>query len=324
VTYRLAWLEQGRVPTGLVRAPGRGELAEVRTGFGAGLPGKQYVHGGIPVLPSGMSGIAEVRPVPAGGTAVDYVTTGGVRWDWLFFQDGANGSEAVLQSPSPETYRAGRRYSESFNHPVFGVSGPTSLSRRGDEITADLWLFGDRAGHLGDSVVEKARTALFRDGVPVGETAMAGVGRFTVPAGPAEYRLEVEGVRSADVSPFSTAVSGTWTFRSDTTDQARPLPLTVVRFTPELDDNGAAPAGRVLPVPLVVEQQEGADNGRVGRVDVEVSFDDGATWTKVPVAHHTALVRSGPAGTWASLRVSTTDSKGNTTRQTVIHAYRIT
>ncbi|WP_281262294.1 S8 family serine peptidase [Saccharothrix carnea] len=35
-------------------------------------------------------------------------------------------------------------------------------------------------------------------------------------------------------------------------------------------------------------------------------------------------VGCGPAGTWASLRVAATDSEGNTTRQTVIHAYRIT
>ncbi len=328
VSYRLSWVERGRAPTGFVRAPAKGDLAEVRTRFGPGVPGKQYLHTGNARLPEGPSGIGELRPVSPLGSAIDHVTPD-VRWEWTFYQENATGFEALLHSP-PESYRAGRRHGKSFNEPVFGPAAPVSagpyLFRRGDEVTADLWLFGDGAGNLGDSVVEEARTTLFRDGQRVGETPLAGVGRFPVPAGPAEYRLESEAVRSADLSPFATRVSGAWTFRSGTVAGAevRPLPLTVVRFTPELDDSGAARAGRVLPVPLVVEQQPGADHGRIGRIDVEVSFDDGTTWSKAPVIGRTALVRNaGEPGTWASLRVGATDSKGNAVRQTVIRAYRL-
>ncbi|MBB5801698.1 hypothetical protein F4560_001466 [Saccharothrix ecbatanensis] len=329
VSYRLSWAERGRAPTGLVRAPAKGELAEVRTRFGPGLPDKTYVHGGNARLPGNLlGGVAGMRPVTPLGSAIDYVTTD-VQWEWTFLQQNASGAEALLLS-TPDVYRAGRRYGKSFNEPVFGITAPASadpyLSRRGDDIRAGLWLFGDKAGNLGDSMVDKARTTLFRDGQPVGELPTAGYGGFTVPPGPAEYRLETEAVRSADLSPFATTVSGAWTFRSDTVagGEVRPLPLSVVRFTPKLDDSGAAPAGRVLPVPLVVEQQRGADNGRIDRIDVEVSFDDGATWSKAPVVGRTALVRNtGQPGAWASLRVGATDSKGNTVRQTVIHAYRI-
>ena len=64
----------------------------------------------------------------------------------------------------------------------------------------------------------------------------------------------------------------------------------------------------MLRVPLVVEQQQGAANGRVGRVQVEVSFDDGKTWSKAPVIGGTALVRNpGPPG-YASLRAKGSDS----------------
>ena len=328
VAYRLAGVEHGRAPTGFVRAPAKADLAEVRTRFGAGLPDKRYVHGGSPHVPGSPGGLAELRPVTPLGGAVDYVTTD-VRWEWTFFQENATGPEALLRS-TPEDYRSGRRYDTAFNRPVFGPSAPASpnpyLFRRGDQITADLWLFGDGAGNLGDSMVDRARTTLFRDGRQVGETPLPGIGRFTVPAGPAEYRLESEAVRSAELSPFATSVSGTWTFRSDTVagTATRPLPLSVVRFTPKLDDSGATPAGRILRVPLVVEQQRGADNGRIGRIDVEVSFDDGKTWSRTPVIGRTALVRNtGQAGAWASLRIAATDSEGNAVRQTVIHAYRL-
>jgi hypothetical protein len=146
-----------------------------------------------------------------------------------------------------------------------------------------------------------------------------------VPPGAADFRVETEVVRTPGVSEFSTAISGAWTFRSDTTpgDRFTPLPLTVVRFTPDLDANGVAPAGRVLRVPLVVEQQQGATNGRVDRVKVEVSFDDGKSWSSAAVAGRTAFVRNPATAGHASLRVKGSDRNGNTFEQTVIRAYKI-
>jgi hypothetical protein len=60
-------------------------------------------------------------------------------------------------------------------------------------------------------------------------------------------------------------------------------------------------------------------------VEVEVSFDDGDTWSKAPVVGGAALVRNtGEPGGYASLRAKGSDSKGNTFEHSVIRAYRIT
>ncbi|GGP73272.1 S8 family serine peptidase [Saccharothrix coeruleofusca] len=325
VHYRFAWLWHGKVPTGFERAPARSELAEVRTRFGGGGDGKQHGYGANPSV-EGLASWSVLPRVPAPGSAIDYLTSD-VKWNWTLMQSSPQGVEAMLGNDG-RAYQAGRSYQEDFNSPVFGPAMPESsypyLSRLGDEVRLSLPLFGDGAGHVGSSAVSSARTTLHRDGAKVGETTSPGNGRFEVPAGRAGFTVETTAERTPGVSEFSTRVSGSWTFRSDTVpgEQARTLPMTVVRFAPELDEAGAAPVGRVLRVPLVVQQDGPA--GRVGRVRVEVSFDDGGSWSQVPVAGRTALVRNtGTPGEFASLRVKGTDSRGNAFEQTVIRAYKL-
>ncbi|QFZ24205.1 peptidase S8 [Saccharothrix syringae] len=319
VRYRFAWGSTGRAHTGLERAPAKSELAEVRTTTGPLPAGRVMALGGESEA-AGIDGLVWSQTAGASGAFVDYVNTEDVRWTWHASQIRSEplGFEAELASAA-RTYRPGRVYRESFNHPVFGpaLRGPGALSRVGDRINVDLDLFGDGAGNAGASRTTSARTALFRGGRLVGETADPGAGTFDVPATAGAYRLEVGATR--DVSDFGTGVSGSWTFRSAAGD--RTLPLTVVRFAPRLDATGSASAGRLLPVPLVPGQQVGA---ALRGVRVEASFDDGRTWTRVPVAGRTALVRNpGTPGAFASLRVEGADVRGNTFRQTVVHAYRI-
>ncbi|XVV00423.1 hypothetical protein ACQPW3_23620 [Actinosynnema sp. CA-248983] len=326
VTYRLAWEERGKAPTGFVRSPSKSELTEVRTAFGPRPPGRIGEHGGSPTTADGIYGLGGAGAVEAG--AVDHVLGAGLRWRWQLFQGTPEALETVLFSPT-RTYRPGRRYAESFGFPVIGPTPPHSarpyLFRVGDMVVADLWLFGDGAGNRGDSLAGTSRTTLYRNGDKVGETALPGIGVFPVPAGAADYRLEAESSRPSAVSEFTTRVHTAWTFRSDTAPGEEPnaLPLTVVRFTPNLDADGTASAGRLLPVPLAITQQAG-DHGRVQRVRVEASFDDGRTWSEAPVLGRTAMVRNAAgAGAYASLRINGADSKGNTFEHTLIRAYKL-
>ncbi|NUT93231.1 MAG: S8 family serine peptidase, partial [Saccharothrix sp.] len=278
VTYRLAWEERGKAPTGFVRAPGKGELTEVRTAFGPRPPGRVGDHSGNPTTADGIYGVGGSVAVEPSAGAVDHVLGAGATWRWQVLQGTPGTLETVLIS-SDRTYRPGRRYAESFGFPVLGPTPPHStrpyVFRVGDVMVADLWLFGDGAGNRGDSLVGTSRTALHRNGELVGETPLPGIGAFPVPAGPGDFRLEAESTRASDVSEFTTRVHTAWTFRSDTApaDVFKAVPLTIVRFTPDLDATGAARAGRLLAVPLAVTQQEGS--GHVRRLRVEVSFDDG-------------------------------------------------
>ncbi|QFZ17622.1 S8 family serine peptidase [Saccharothrix syringae] len=325
--YRFRWAERGAAPTGFTRAPAERELAEVRTSFGPGDPAAEHLHGGVGFVAGGTGGWAALFPVTPGGGAVDHVNVDGTTWRWTKTEWGASGPVVDYQS-AERTYRAGRTYRERFGFPVFGPGLPDSpyvyLGRAGDRLVAQVPLVDDAADNLGSSVYRSGRTALHRDGEPVGETAHP-YGEFTVPPGAADYRLEQEVVRDPALFEFATRVDGAWTFRSGTVpgDQVRRLPLSVVRFTPALDASGGTPAGRLLRVPLTVRQQGGADNGRVRRLRVEVSFDDGRSWAAVPVAGGAALIRNPNAAGYASLRASGADSRGNTFRHTVIRAYKI-
>ncbi len=330
VNYRFAWIEYGEVPTGFTRTPAKGDLAEVRTKFGPSPAADEFIHGGNAVGPAGSGGWAALFPVRQGGEAVDHVTVAdGVKWNWSMLQIRGD-FDIVSNFTSPDRgYRGGSRAEERFNFPVFGPGAPPTrfdyLSRTGDVLTVSVPLFNDGGGNVGASAYSSARTTLYRDGQKVGETAEPG-GRFTVPGGVARYRAEVDVVRAPGVSEFASRVTSAWTFRSDTVpgEQSRRLPLSVVRFTPKLDANGSTPAGRVLRIPLTVEQQQGADNGHVRKIEIEASFDDGTTWTKIPVIGNTALVRNTDQAGYASLRAKGSDSKGNTFEHSVIRAYKIT
>jgi hypothetical protein len=73
------------------------------------------------------------------------------------------------------------------------------------------------------------------------------------------------------------------------------------------------------------------DGGRVTAPALQVSYDDGATWTDVPVqaiadqrfaATYTQPEASATSG-YVSLRVEATDGDGNSVDQTLIRAYRL-
>ncbi|WP_367127376.1 S8 family serine peptidase [Saccharothrix sp. HUAS TT1] len=320
-SYWLGWVEQGRVPDGFVRRPRPADLARVRTTIALkDLGGPRDLVGSV-VSPSGAAGPGFLADVTSSPTSTRH-TTPGVTWQTLFFDDGG------LMSGKEERYGAGRTYDRSFGAPVIGpvmYSGAyPNLTRAGNEVSVSLSLFGDREGNEGYSRTTSARTALYRDGVLVGENDNSGHGVFAVPPGPAVFRARTEVTRAPEVSDFSTRIEVDWTFRSDTTTRERRLPMSVVRFTPALDGTGSAPAYRPLTVPLVVDGQRGVDNPPLRRFRVEVSYDDGASWTSLPVLGRVALVgnRAEP-GTFASLRVRAADDRGGELSQTVIRAYRL-
>jgi hypothetical protein len=323
VSYRFAAAMSGRAPTGFSKALTARDLATVKTTFGPSPAGREHFHGFSPVNPQGGGGFSWLAPVVAPGSAIDYIAGDGVKWSSSYYQGTPGATEANQQS-MPTEYRAGRSYSTTLN---FGVFGPTlnpygyTLGRFGNNLYVNVPLFGDGRGSPGYSKVDTARTALYRDGVLVGSLPSAGSAGFPVPAAAGAYRVEASATRSV-VSSLSTSVSGVWTFRSAATAEQQKLPLTVLRFEPRLDSNNSAPAGRLLLVPVAVQQNPGADNGTVRKITVEVSFDDGGTWRRVPVVGDSALVFN-PAVGFASLRASATDSKGNSTAVTVLRAYAI-
>ena len=99
----------------------------------------------------------------------------------------------------------------------------------------------------------------------------------------------------------------------------------MVRFTPALDGNNSAPAGRTFTIPVTIQTQNGT---QPHRLTVEASYDDGTTWKPATLRKTgdgwNAEVRH-PRGTgFVSLRATATDQKANSITQTLIRAYRLT
>ncbi|WP_245736264.1 S8 family serine peptidase [Micromonospora pattaloongensis] len=337
--YALAEVFPGRMVNGFERNYRRADLATVRHEFRGEAPGGAAERAVFAVYPLDGGSLAPVLPTAVpGGRVEHYNTARGVRWDSeLDFgtpaEDGWLDLKAILFSPQPVAYRAGRDYREQWNVAPFGPAMPASrfpdewVSRQGDLLYASVPLFSDRYGHIGVSLTDTARTALYRDGKLLGETTDPGWGVFTVPPEPADYRLETRATRS--VSDLATEVSAAWTFPSAHSDGDgfAKLPVMAVRFAPALDAANAAPSGRAFRIPVTVQRQPGAPAAQVRQLTVEVSYDDGRTWGAAELwpgrSGWTATVRHPAGAGYVSLRATAADSAGNTVTQSVIHAYRL-
>ena len=197
----------GRMPTGLVRHYQRREFATVKQEFaalGGGLLAERGVYG---EFDADFLGWGVLLPVAAPGKRVEYYKAAGLRWSssldygtpvedlpWLDLK-------AMLSQDNLE-YRAGRQYRDRWGGAPLSQSfaesqwGPAGLFRTSDIITLDVPVYSDTAGHPGSSLTDTARTALYRDGVLVGESADPGYGAFEVPAAAGRYRMETSATRS--------------------------------------------------------------------------------------------------------------------------------
>ncbi|MFC5183246.1 hypothetical protein [Actinomadura harenae] len=163
---------------------------------------------------------------------------------------------------------------------------------------------------------------------------------------PADYRLVWE---SSDPDVPDATGTTDWRFRSapggatatlpktafcglDTSTSCSFLPLLFVTYDLKLDADSRAKAGQPFDVGFRVshQQYQAAPTGVTGTV--EVSYDDGATWSGPSAAtagsdgvFHASVTH--PAydrdHRWVSLRVTAHDADGSSVTQTNVHAYRL-
>jgi subtilisin family serine protease len=337
--YLLTYFTEGRFITGFKKAVKQADLATIRADHlrhADGAAGDKVAFGEPVDIPTG--GWAVVMPFELPFARTEYYSTEGVRWTRIFDETVAN-----PESPFPDfvssqfvqgrALPAGSNVAERWNHAAFGptLADPPFpelwASRFGDTILVAPPIFGDGAGHQGYSLTTSERTVVTRDGTVISDEPFLGVA-VDVPPGPATYRVAMRAERGA---PFdlATVVDAAWTFRSSHVDGDAPrrLPLSVVRFTPPVDRNNAAPAGQVFLVPLAIGAQPGSSPGAVASLSVDVSYDDGASWRSARVVnllgHRFVLLQHPDSAGYVSLRTRLEDTRRTVVEQTVIHAYRI-
>ncbi|MGW3648324.1 S8 family serine peptidase [Streptomyces sp. NPDC000878] len=350
--YALVEDKEGGIPSRLSYEVPLRRLAKVEASYGK-RDGSRA--GGARIISGFVGGqtslITVVRNVPLAATRVEYYSADpDVSWTGILghYMTPDDGSYYSLgrQHSNPRTYKPGTTTKETWNHPVVGPALPSNgqfLTRTGNSIAPAFSLWGDSdPSHYNwnDRAFSQAVATLYRDGTEVGrlnrpwpdEKNFDNFTNFwTVPSEAADYRLDVSASRNTSWhGQRSQRVQASWTFRSADTDATAPLPLTVLRFQPPTDPNGIAPADTEFTIPFVVQQQGPRRHRGLDTVKVEVSYDDGTTWTTVPtklrgttgravLTHPAASATSG----WATLRASGEDHSGNTFSETITRAYPI-
>lgn len=332
--YALAWFEGGRVPTGLQRDVHRRELATLRLhafGEGEDQTGSGEIVATGPFRGVQTSGQLPRLDLPA--TIDLHVTTGDETWQVKLEQE----PNARTLRTVPTSYEPGRRQVERWNAAVSGPGlvtpdGSAVVTRRGDVINADIPLQTDGAGHPGTTTwfdFAGTRTALYADGELVSERTSPGTGQFEAPSGNATLRLETTLARLPDFAHLSSRVDVSWTFESEhvSGDEPKPVPLSVVRFSPFVDRHNRMPAFPAVLVPVTVEAQPGAPRIPPDQLTIEASHDDGESWAEVPVTWFghgwLARIRHESDAQFVSLRATATDREGNTVEQTMIRGYEL-
>ncbi|GAA4701031.1 hypothetical protein [Streptomyces youssoufiensis] len=309
--------------TGFVRHAKPANLARIKVTLGASVPKKTGILSVSPLFNDLNQG--EVAPI--GGKlphiSTLYANAKGPRWQLLLQQFDAQGEDDAYYVTDELRLSPGKSYAQRLNIGVFGpgLSDTDGIFRQGDDLYASLPLVADGANNYGNSTFETVRTTLYRNGKKVGSNTdpLTGDEAFTVPAGPATYRLSTS-VSRTKAAGVSTRVTGDWTFSSQqSTDQVR-LPASVVRYTPTLALDSTAKGGTTLKVPVTVQGSAAGRN--LKSLAVYVSYDKGAHWKKLAVSGGKVTVKDPGAGKSVSFKANASDKQGNTVSQTIQEAYR--
>ncbi|TDV52488.1 S8 family peptidase [Actinophytocola oryzae] len=319
--YNVRHVEDGVVPSTLRWTVHDRQLAKVRAEYAAATPDAY-----------GRREYFVTMKLPA--TLTEYYTPD-VPWDAQFDEiSDPSGQETVstLLQAAPKVYKRGATTRERWNVGVYGPAWPDTsagyyfAARLGDDTRLNLPMATDQGTGRAGFAIGEGSTTLLRNGEVIAEDPYPGGGGITLDPEVANYTLRSTLNRTG--ARLSTVVSGEWTFRSGHVDGDDPaqLPLLAVRFRPNLDDHNFAPAGRRFSLPVTVERN-GGPVGRVSTPVVEVSYDDGATWRPVRVTRDhdqwQATVDHPRGAAFVSLRASTGDQDGNSTKETIIRAYAL-
>jgi subtilisin family serine protease len=239
-------------------------------------------------------------------------------------------------------YPAGARARESWNQAPFGPAFPERMlfsllpdfsgapTRVGDQLLLAPSLFAAQSRPARDTFPARETNTLklYRNGTLLVEHVGRGLPRIitNIPAEPATYRLAAEATRPAADFELSTRVTAAWTFHSAAGSDVAVLPLPTLRFEPALDAHNRSAAARLL-VPVRVEYPAGVTAPALAELHVEVSHDDGESWSPVPLVRLAglafALVPHPHGATHVSLRGRVRDVAGNGGEVSIVRAYAL-
>ena len=216
---------------------------------------------------------------------------------------------------------------------TFGVGGEEGLPaiRTGDTIEAQLTEFNDDELRWGffDSQTDVGQFRLFENGEVIAQGTQFCCS-FAVSGDPSTYRAELSISRDAPYWRYSSDTDTSWTFRSSRppTGETARLPLLLVDYDlGDLDLLNRAERGQHT-IHFGVHRQAGSGSSPLTNVRLQVSYNDGATWSNESLSNlgggnYSASLNhpANPARQNVSLRIVASDAGGSSINQTIIRAY---
>ncbi|MCL7376826.1 S8 family serine peptidase [Streptomyces sp. 35G-GA-8] len=334
--YDLSEGHPGAIPKDLTYRPGKRELAVLDTRFHAAEPvdGGEFRYSLTDTFPIGF-GFPEKTAYPAERT--DYVSTGaGQHWH----ESVTAGPTSLEQRGGVVTYRGGTHsgldWFKPVLHPWLGTGLGWGQQRRGNDLRFNTPGWGDSGpdhtgfGDVWSDESMTQTTEVYANGRLVDRRTSSGA--YAWDADPAEqtYKVVTDTTLDPERWRLSTRGHSEWTFRSARTpvDRETFLPLLNLGFDVDTDLAGDVRAGKRLSLGIFSEYVKGApDTGRIDGGRLEVSYDDGKSWTAVSL-HRAAgkpaawegTVRIPKDAAYLSLRASATDDRGGSVKQEIIRA----
>jgi subtilisin family serine protease len=334
--YNMAWYQHDKFFNGFTKRVGPWNLATINADYAAnatGSVGVRFAKFMNPIEPYVRGWYTRsVFDLPI--HRVEYYNTDdGVLWNGQFAEGlPAPAANSTLYA-NLTAYKPGKSYTETWNLAVLSPAFPEpedrtyrGIKRSGNTLAIYPSLFSDAAGH--DSYVSERTSVMTVSSGDASVTVDDDIASITVPAAEHTYTIKQSSTRIPENSPLTQRIDVAWTFTSAETpsDTATPLPLSVFRFAPRVDNTNTAPIGLIDPVPFTVQRQPGSAAGAPKTLTVQASVDDGRTWKDVQVFGagdaRLALVVRPPGHGFVSLKGASVDTAGNKVEQTIIHAYR--
>ncbi|MGW0661837.1 S8 family serine peptidase [Streptodolium elevatio] len=290
------------------------------------------------------SGFYENIPVPH---RVDEYLTSNADTTWKGYYD-THAPGAYTHSMHDKTYSTYSVGTVSMirGSAVIGPTLPTTVgTRQGDVISFGHTnlpsLLGDGwTGGLGMAIPDPGAEATLSSGGQVLGSVHPYAGMFNmalevpVSSSAATYTLSASMSRTVPYAALSTRVRADWTFSSAHTDPATGTPLPLFGARPicglqNMNDYNQVTANTNLLCWLAFEYQPGVGPtyASVSSGTVQYSTNDGQTWTNLPAISApsgvTGITIPNPTPGFVSLRISGTDTSGNSVTSTVIRAYQV-
>jgi hypothetical protein len=351
-TYRVAIPVNGQIPSDLQYRVHDKDLQSTDTRYHA-----QGVAAAVAdrvdflkYFPDQLLSVAPIVPVPLPSQRLELHSPGG-SWQASILQQYLPRAPKKLfdgeLDESRATFKAGRTDRQDWNLAALGpdLASPDIVGngysagliiRDGSQIAVQFSPFSPgEPGHtesVFNAFYSSGSTILTAGDAQIGRSPYPGLGSFaSVPPGNARYTLTVMASRSPAWSTLGTKATVVWNFASAPTTAVTPLSLPTVKVSGAFDDRDRAPGGKPFTLLINAGTPLGATPSKVTAVTVEVSDDDGTTWSPVRANDDEGdlwranLINPGAAhGTgFVSLHIKAVNAAGNTLEQTIIRAYAL-